>query len=252
MSNEKTLDGFLGDKLKIFQLKNGYRAGHDAVILASSIKAKKGDNCLELGLGSGVVSICLAHRVAEIKILGFENNPSMLEISNENIKINNFQKTIKVLNIDIEGKLEKLDKLNKLKSQTFDHVYANPPYFIKGTSSIPENNNKKAANIGNNKTLEAWIKKSLTFSKSGGTITFINHINNLPELLYLFSKKMGGVEVTPVFSKRNAKASRVIISGVRDSKKMMKFNNGLILNNSNGKPTRRIENILRYGASLSG
>ena len=54
MSNEKTLDGFLGDKLKIFQLKNGYRAGHDAVILASSIKAKKGDNCLELGLGSGV------------------------------------------------------------------------------------------------------------------------------------------------------------------------------------------------------
>ena len=145
-----------------------------------------------------------------------------------------------------------MDKLNKLKSQTFDHVYANPPYFIKGRSSIPENNNKKAANIGNNKTLEAWIKKSLTFSKSGGTITFINHINNLPELLYLFSKKMGGVEVTPVFSKRNAKASRVIISGVRDSKKTMKFNNGLILNNSNGKPTRRVENILRYGASLSG
>ena len=55
MSNEKTLDGFLGDKLKIFQLKNGYRAGHDAVILASSIKAKKGDNCLELGIGSCVV-----------------------------------------------------------------------------------------------------------------------------------------------------------------------------------------------------
>ena len=249
MSNEKTLDGFLGDKLKIFQLKNGYRAGHDAVILASSIKAKKGDNCLELGLGSGVVSICLAHRVAGIKILGFENNPSMLEISNENIKINNFQKIIKVLNIDIEGKLNKVDKL---KSQTFDHVYANPPYFTKSTSSIPENDNKKAANIGNNKTLEIWIRKSLTFSKSGGTITFINHINNLPELLYLFSKKMGGVEVTPIYPKRNTPASRVIVTGVRDSKKAMKFNEGLILNNSNGKPTRRVENILRKGVSLLG
>jgi len=227
MSNEKTLDGFLGDKLKIFQLKNGYRAGHDAVILASSIKAKKGDNCLELGLGSGVV----------------------LEISHENIEINDFQKIIKVLNIDIE---EKLNKVDKLKSQTFDHVYANPPYFTKSTSSIPENDNKKAANIGNNKTLEIWIRKSLTFSKSGGTITFINHINNLPELLYLFSKKMGGVEVTPIYPKRNTPASRVIVTGVRDSKKAMKFNEGLILNNSNGKPTRRVENILRKGVSLLG
>ncbi len=103
MSNEKTLDGFLGDKLKIFQLKNGYRAGHDAVILASSITAKKGDNCLELGIGSGVVSLCLAYRIKGIKILGFENNPSMLEISNKNIEINNFQEIIKVLNIDIES-----------------------------------------------------------------------------------------------------------------------------------------------------
>ena len=94
MSNEKTLDGFLGDKLKIFQLKNGYRAGHDAVILASSITAKKGDNCLELGIGSCVVSLRLAYRVKGIKILGFENNTSMLEISNKNIEINNFQEII--------------------------------------------------------------------------------------------------------------------------------------------------------------
>ena len=247
MSNEKTLDGFLGDKLKIFQLKNGYRAGHDAVILASSITAKKGDNCLELGIGSGVVSLCLAYRIKGIKILGFENNPSMLEISNKNIEINNFQEIIKVLNIDIESNSE---KMRELKSHTFDHVYANPPYFIRNISSAPENDNKKAANIGNNKTLETWIKKSLTFSKSGGKITFINHINNLPELLYLFSKKMGGVEVTPIFSKRNVQASRVIITGVRDSKKALKFNNGLILNNNNGTPTRRVENILRNGAAL--
>jgi tRNA1(Val) A37 N6-methylase TrmN6 len=45
-------------------------------------------------------------------------------------------------------------------------------------------------------------------------------------------------------------ASRVIITGVRDSKKALKFNNGLILNNNNGTPTRRVENILRNGAAL--
>ena len=108
----------------------------------------------------------------------------------KNIEINNFQEIIKVLNIDIESNSEKM--FNKLKSHTFDHVYANPPYFIRSDiSSAPENDNKKAANIGNNKTLETWIKKSLTFSKSGGTITFINHINNLPDASLFIFKKNG-------------------------------------------------------------
>ena len=80
MSAEKTLDGFLNGELKIYQLKNGYRAGHDAVILASSINAKKGDSCLELGLGSGVASLCLAHRIKGIKITGFENNAKILNL----------------------------------------------------------------------------------------------------------------------------------------------------------------------------
>ena len=50
MSKIETLDNFLGGKLKIYQLKNGFRAGHDSVLLASAIRAKEGDFCLELGL----------------------------------------------------------------------------------------------------------------------------------------------------------------------------------------------------------
>ena len=48
MKNSQTLDLFLDGKLKIYQLEKGYRAGHDSVLLASSIKAKEGDICLSL------------------------------------------------------------------------------------------------------------------------------------------------------------------------------------------------------------
>ena len=99
---KKTLDGFLNGELKVYQLKGGYRAGHDAVILASSINAKEGDSCLELGIGSGVVSLCLAHRVKGIKIIGLENNNNMIEISNQSISLNHYEKIIKVLDFDIE------------------------------------------------------------------------------------------------------------------------------------------------------
>ena len=108
---KKTLDGFLNGELKVYQLEGGYRAGHDAVILASSINAKEGDSCLELGIGSGVVSLCLAHRVKGIKIIGLENNNNMIEISNQSISLNHYEKIIKVLDFDIEGDIKKIKKL---------------------------------------------------------------------------------------------------------------------------------------------
>ena len=69
---------------------------------------------------------------------------------------------------------------------------------------------------------------------------FINHIKNLPEILDIFSSSMGSISVTPIFSNVKKPASRVIISGVRDSREPIKFNQGLVLNNKDGKPTKRI------------
>ena len=80
MKNSQTLDLFLDGKLKIYQLEKGYRAGHDSVLLASSIKAKEGDICLELGFGTGVVSLCLAKRVSGLTIIGIDNNLSLIHI----------------------------------------------------------------------------------------------------------------------------------------------------------------------------
>ena len=41
---EITEDSFLGGKIKIFQPKNGFRAGLDSVLLAASINAKSGSS----------------------------------------------------------------------------------------------------------------------------------------------------------------------------------------------------------------
>ena len=72
MIKENTKNKFLGGRLKIYQQKKGFRAGHDSVILAASIPAKKGDKCLELGIGAGVVSLCLIKRVPGLSITGID------------------------------------------------------------------------------------------------------------------------------------------------------------------------------------
>ena len=61
---------------------------------------------------------------------------------------------------------------------------------------------------------------------------------------------MGEITITPIFTNFNKPASRFLISGIRDSKKPIKFRKGIILNNKNGKTPKKIENILRYGKPL--
>ena len=64
-----TEDGFLGGRVKILQPERGYRAGIDAVFLAATIPMEPGQTAFEAGYGVGVVSLCLAARVAGVRAI---------------------------------------------------------------------------------------------------------------------------------------------------------------------------------------
>ena len=73
----------LGGYISILQPKKGFRVGMDSILLASSIK--NCDNCLELGSGSGAISICLVKKIDNMEILGIEKNIRLVDIANQNI-----------------------------------------------------------------------------------------------------------------------------------------------------------------------
>jgi len=87
MIKENSKNKFLGGKLTILQQREGFRAGHDSVLLASSIPAKKGDKCLELGIGAGVVSLCLMKRVPGLSVIGIDNDRDIIKLLKENISL---------------------------------------------------------------------------------------------------------------------------------------------------------------------
>ena len=62
MLTEYTSDYLLDKKIKIFQPINGYRASTDAVLLAAFVSGFKGGKILDVGSGTGAVSLCLAQR----------------------------------------------------------------------------------------------------------------------------------------------------------------------------------------------
>ena len=55
-------------------------------------------------------------------------------------------------------------------------------------------------------------------------------MKNFPDILSLFMNSMGDVTVIPIFTNFEKPATRFLINGVRDSKKPLKLQRGLILN----------------------
>ena len=77
-------DYLLDKKIAIYQSDEGYRASTDAVLLQALVtKIKKGDKILDVGSGTGAVSLCLAHRFADkgVHITGIEKQPMLAQFS---------------------------------------------------------------------------------------------------------------------------------------------------------------------------
>ena len=105
---EYTNDYLLNRQVKIFQPVDGYRASTDAVILSSLVqKVKKNDKILDVGSGTGAISLCLAARFQEIQpqITGIEIQPELAELSARSAEANGFSAFLHYVNADIRQKI---------------------------------------------------------------------------------------------------------------------------------------------------
>jgi len=111
---------FRFQQFDVQQSSDVFRVGTDAVllgVLSSVINAKQ---ILEVGTGTGIISLMLAQRNHEAKILAIDINPEAVKIARENFKNSIFSDRIKSQLLDF--------KQSDAKDQ-FDLILSNPPYF---------------------------------------------------------------------------------------------------------------------------
>ena len=99
----------------------------DSVFVAAFAHLVKKAQVLELGSGTGAISLFLAARGAE-KVTGIEFNPKVTALMERSIKDNGLEETVKV----IGGDLREINKY--FKTESMDLVIANPPYRNSGNT----------------------------------------------------------------------------------------------------------------------
>lgn len=102
-----------------------HKVGTDGVLIATWAKALNPLTILDIGSGSGLISLACAQRFAKAQITGIELDKQAFTQAVENATASPFANQIQFLNGDL---------LQQKFSQPFDLIISNPPFF-EGTSS---------------------------------------------------------------------------------------------------------------------
>ena len=231
-----TLDGFLGGLIEVRQPKQGFRAGHDTVLLAAAIPARAGEHVLELGSGAGVGSLCLAARV-ECEITGVELDAALVALANENAKANGYAERVKFVAGDARS----------FFGGPYDRGFFNPP-FHHASGDVSPNPARDAATRDSGDALHQWTANALRQVHKGGTVTLIVRADRVPELVAAFPR--AGLSVLPLRRRADESPKRAVVRLEKGSTAPMREAKGLVLHETDGTPTSAAEAVLRHAAAL--
>jgi tRNA1(Val) A37 N6-methylase TrmN6 len=243
-----TEDAFLGGRLRILQPAKGYRAGLDAVLLASSVEPANG-NVLDCGAGVGTAGLCVAARCSECRITLVEREPALLQLARQNIALNSFEGRVTGVSGDLLLPASH-PGAPLLAAESFDCVLANPPYHDDDAGTRARDKLKDVSHAMGSGSLADWLRFAARMTKPAGRVTFINKAEALPCLLEAMKDRFGALSVTPVHSYAASPAIRVIVAGTKGSRAPLTLQPPVVLHEAGGAFTPYVGRILREGAPL--
>lgn len=239
LKENERIDDLEFKNLKIIQKENGFCFGIDAVLLSDFAKdIKTNSKILDLGTGTGVISILLCGKTNLSKIYGIEIQKDVADMAKRSVILNNLENKVEIINTDIKN----LDKLFEINS--FDAIVTNPPYKDKNTGKINDNEYKYISRHETTANLSDFIKISFKLLKDKGALYMVHRPERLIDIIYeLRDNKLEPKNIKLVYSNINKEPKLVLIKAVKNAKKFLKVDKPLFVYDNNGNYTEEILKI---------
>jgi tRNA1(Val) A37 N6-methylase TrmN6 len=213
----ETLDAFYHGRVHVLQKKKGYRFSADAPLLADFIRTKADDEALEIGTGSGIISLLLSVKPVR-RIVALEIQPGLAEMARRNVDLNGLGARIEV----VEGDLRTYEP-----GRSFDLIFSNPPYIRKATGFLSRSPEKSAAKHELHGDIADILKGTAEWLAPGGRAAFVYPEARRPDFLAAAGKSGLAVrrlrfvharagEPPNLFLIELARASEIRVTGLGD------------------------------------
>ncbi len=239
LKENERIDDLEFKNLKIIQDIEGFCFGIDSVLLSDFAKnIKKDSRVLDLGTGTGIISILLCGKTNLKKIVGVEVQKEVYDMACRSAKLNNIEDRFEIVNENII-KLE-----NIFEKNSFDVIVTNPPYKEQNTGVVNEDEKKLISRHEVLANLEDFIKVSATFLKDKGEFYMVHRPERMVDIFSLMRKyKIEPKEVRLVFSNEKTPPKMILVKGVKNGGKYLKFRENLYVYKEDGSYTDEVLKI---------
>ncbi len=159
----ETLDTFFHGRIRVLQKKKGYRFSVDAPLLADFIRTRADDEALELGTGSGVISLLLSVKPFR-RIIALEIQEGLADLARRNVELNGLRDRIEVVRADLR---------TFEPGRRFDLIFSNPPYIRQATGFLSRSEEKSAAKHELHGDIEDIMEKTAAWLEPNGRACFV-------------------------------------------------------------------------------
>lgn len=225
--------------LKIIQNENGFCFGIDSILLSDFAKEiKSGSTVVDLGTGTGIISLLLCKKTRLKKIIGIEIQKDVYEMAKRSVKLNNLEDKIELINDNIKS------LTTILGNNIVDVVVTNPPYKKINTGLTNENKMKLISRHEIEANLEDFIKVSSKILKDNGVMYMVHRPDRLADIIELMRKyKLEPKVLKMVVPKPNRKPNMVLIKGIKNANPFLTVEESICIYNENGTYTKEILKI---------
>ncbi|CAN5536333.1 methyltransferase [soil metagenome] len=243
-----TDDAFVGGRLRLWQLRSGHRAGHDAILLAAATAALPGQTVVDFGAGVGTAGLALASRVNGIALWLLELDPGLADLARKNAAANGLPADVREL--DIAASAGAFDRAG-LPPDSADVVVMNPPFTDAVRHRASPDAAREVAHVATATTLQSWVHAARRVLKSGGVLTLIWRADGLADVLAALDRGFGSIAILPVHSDPAQPAIRIIVRAAKGGRAPLAVMPAIALRDADRCPDPYMEKVLAGEAVLS-
>lgn len=229
-------------RIRLIQKTAGLTFGTDALLLAAYTRGKKTEKAVELGGGSGIISLlCLAKdKFAHIDCV--EIQPTYADMIGRNILLNDMQAQMTVHCADIRN------FTTNARTGMADVVMANPPYMHNGGAA----NRAEEKNIARHEIhggIYDFCNAAAKLLRYGGRFFCVYRTDRMIDLLTaLRENKLEPKRITFVHATEKSEPSMLLLEAVSGGKAGVRITRPLILyRNSENHYTDDMQTVMNNG-----